>query len=87
MTKTKQQSGHMSNIEISMMLHFAAICQPYEGSCAGSPAYFAALHKLNNMGLIRSTTPDERRQGLPGYEWCATERGWAYVDALKAVTP
>lgn len=75
----------MSNLEISMMLHFAAICEPYRGFGENSSAYFNALNRLSNRALIRLTTADEKRQGSPGYDWVATERGYAYVEALKQV--
>lgn len=65
----------MSSLDIKLMLHFYAICEPYSGPEAGSRAFDESIAFLSCYEMIE---PCE-------YGYRATEGGAMYVDALKAV--
>jgi hypothetical protein len=74
---------HSSVMKIEMMLHFATIAGPFVPEAQRtSPAYTKFVKQLLADDLIERPTHAQRSMH-PGWAYIATERGRAYVEALK----
>lgn len=74
-----------SAMKIEMMIHFAVTVEPFSPErCRTSPAYTKFVKELLRDGMIKRPT-DEQREEHPGWAYKATDRGRAYVEALKDV--
>jgi hypothetical protein len=72
-------------MKIAMMLHFATVIGPYAPESARtSPAYTKFVKELLRDGLIERPSNAERAS-YRGWAYRATDKGQAYVEALKAV--
>lgn len=72
-------------LKIEMMLHFASKIGPFAPESARtSPAYTRFIKALLRDGLVERPTKAERRK-YPGWAYRATDRGKAYVEALRRV--
>lgn len=70
----------MTPLQIQMMLHYYAICEPYAAdrpAHAGSLAVISQRDQLCNIGMLQSEVSDS------GFS--VTEKGRAYVEAVCAV--
>ena len=77
----KRYHAHVMKIE--MMLHFATCAGPFAPEAQRiSPAYTKFVKQLLADELIERPT-HEQREAHPGWAYMATERGRAYVEALK----
>lgn len=71
--------------KIAMMLHFATVVGPFQPERARtSPAYTKFIKQLLREGLVERPTRQEREEH-PGWAYQATNKGRAYVEALKMV--
>lgn len=69
----------MTSLQVTMMLHYAAIASPYaryEPEHANSRAVYEQRIKLCNLDLLREGGPAG---------WQVTDRGRAYVEHVKSV--
>lgn len=72
-------------LKISMMLHFAASKKPFSPEAVRtSAAYTRHVKRLLSDGLIERPSRQERRDH-PGWSYRTTDRGRAYVEALRRV--
>jgi hypothetical protein len=72
-------------MKIDMMIHFATTVGPYTPEQSRiSPAYTKFVKQLLADELIERPTREQREE-WPGWAYKATDRGRAYVEALKAV--
>ncbi len=76
---------HSTAMKIEMMLHFATTVEPFAPEAQRtSPAYTKFVKQLLNDGLVERPTREERA-AYPGWAYKATDKGRAYVEALKNV--
>jgi hypothetical protein len=72
-------------MKIAMMIHFATTVGPYAPEeSRTSPAYTKFIQQLLREGMVERPTKRERRM-YPGWAYKATEKGKAYVEALRHV--
>lgn len=76
---------HSTAMKIAMMIHFATTVGPYAPEEERtSPAYTKFVKQLLRDELIERPTRAEREY-YPGWAYRATDKGLAYVEALKDV--
>lgn len=72
-------------LKIEMMLHFASKIGPFAPESARTcPAYTRFVKQLLKDGMIERPTKAERARH-PGWAYRASERGRAYVEAIRRV--
>jgi hypothetical protein len=71
-------------MKISMMLHFATTASAYPEPYRRSRAYVKFVRQLLANEMIERPSNAER-YAHPGWAYRATPKGWAFVNALKAI--
>lgn len=72
----------MSPLKIQIMLHYYALADDFRNGDFSAPAVIEALETFVRQGMLRATAFG-RQRGEPAYK--ITDKGRAYVEALKAV--
>jgi hypothetical protein len=83
--KSESNPQRHAILKIEMMLHFASSIKPFAPeSLRTSAAYTRHIKTLLREGMVERPSKRERAEH-PGWAYRATDRGRAYVEALRRV--
>lgn len=71
----------MTPLEIQILLHYYACADDFRGGDFSAPAVGEAIAWFTQSDLLEPTHETQDK----GPEFCITERGRVYVEALRAV--